>query len=426
MSTLSEHQASGNTTETRPEDATGKIDRVSQHFDVISSRRDKFILQYISVSLIGLFFLSVFIIIIINILISFHPQSTRPLGYTSPFQIGVFLFYIGFDAFPIVGIILTVWTFNVWRLSVRKTLRDIFEKKLIAVPGGDVTKHYLRFLENYRHALGSSKRYLLSAIPAISLAILYLQAVCLSEISYVSSAPHPIIFAAILGVIEGLFNTLAILGGLYCLGTLLWVVCISGGCIGKLSRAFEFRIRPLHPDKCGGLKVLGNFCFGLGSPILINPGFAIGIIVIVLLNREFDSLFHIYYVVFVGFGLLLLVLFTLPATIFAFFLPLWNIHTKMVSEQEIDEENYVASIETLREQIQTLLDDNKVEDAKAVKEKKELMEALYTPYPTWPFNFKTKFFSALIGAGSSLLLGVLTGLTPSLVQAILQFIGYKR
>jgi len=127
----------------------------------------------------------------------------------------------------------------------------------------------------------------------------------------------------------------------------------------------------------------------------------------------------------VGFGLLLLVLFTLPATIFAFVLPLWTIHTKMASEQAIEEEHYVASREILQEQIQTLLDDNKVEDAKTVKEKKELMEAFYTPYPTWPFNFKTKFLSALIGAGSSLLLGALTALMPALVKEILQFIGFK-
>jgi len=424
MSALSGHQASGNTTETSPEDTTRKLDHVLQHFDVIASRRDTFIFRFLPVSLIGLFFLFVLTIISIDILISFHPQSTVPPGYTPQFQIEVFLFYIGFNATPLIGILLTLWTFNIWRSSVPKTLRDIFEKKLIAVPGDDVTKHYLRFLENYRRALGSPKRYLLNALPACSVALLYLADVMTTTISYVSST-HPIIIVAIFLIIAGLLGTFGILGGLYGLGTLVWVVCISGGYIVKLSRAFTFRIRPLHPDKCGGFKVLGNFCFGLETPVLIISGFTIGSIVITLLSRNYDPLFRSSYMAIVGFGLLLLVLFTLPATIFAFVLPLWTIHTKMASEQAIEEEHYVASREILQEQIQTLLDDNKVEDAKTVKEKKELMEAFYTPYPTWPFNFKTKFLSALIGAGSSLLLGALTALMPALVKEILQFIGFK-
>ena len=101
-----------------------------------------------------------------------------------------------------------------------------------------------------------------------------------------------------------------------------------------------------------------------------------------------------------------------------FFLPLWEIHTKMLKEREREEEIYAVRIATLQKQIQVLLDDNQLEEAKAVKEKKELMEALYIPSPTWPFNVRAKLFSTVLGAGGSFLLGFLTAMPPVILQAI--------
>ena len=69
----------------------------------------------------------------------------------------------------------------------------------------------------------------------------------------------------------------------------------------------------------------------------------------------------------------------------------------MLRERETAEEAYAVHIAALREQIQDLLDDNQLEEAKAVKEKKELLEAVYIPYPTWPFNVKAKLFSTSSG-----------------------------
>jgi hypothetical protein len=72
--------------------------------------------------------------------------------------------------------------------------------------------------------------------------------------------------------------------GWYCIGILTWTVYISGWYIRKLVRAFEFRIQPFHPDQCGGLKLLSNFCFGLVSPILISSGLLIRYIISSLLE----------------------------------------------------------------------------------------------------------------------------------------------
>ncbi len=90
------------------------------------------------------------------------------------------------------------------------------------------------------------------------------------------SIEHLNSFLLTLGVVGFLLSALLYLGGLYCIGILTWKVYISGRHIRKLVRAFEFRIQPFHTDKCGGLKLLGNFCFGLGSPLLIGSGLTIG------------------------------------------------------------------------------------------------------------------------------------------------------
>lgn len=88
----------------------------------------------------------------------------------------------------------------------------------------------------------------------------------------------------------------------------------------------------------------------------------------------------------------------------------------MLKERERAEENYAARLAALGEQIQMLLNDHRLKEAKAVKEEKELVEALYVPSPAWPFNVRTKFFSALLQAGSSLLLGYLSALITTLAH----------
>jgi hypothetical protein len=185
-----------------------------------------------------------------------------------------------------------------------------------------------------------------------------------------------------------------------------WVVYISGWYIRKLVRIFELRIQPFHTEQCGGLKVLGNFCFGLASPLLIGSGLTIGYILFYLyIAPETDV---VLLALEVGFILLFLVLYYLAAAIFAFFLPLRDIHTKMVSEGESDEEIYIARIETLRGEIESLLDINRVDEAKVLQEKKAVLETLHTPYPTWPFRFRSKIVSTVLGTSGSILVGVMT------------------
>jgi hypothetical protein len=66
----------------------------------------------------------------------------------------------------------------------------------------------------------------------------------------------------------------------------------------------------------------------------------------------------------------------------------------------------------LEEQLYELLEKDQVEQAKIVNEKKILLETLHTPYPTWPFRFRSKIFSTILTVSSSLLLGVMTAAVP--------------
>ncbi len=126
-----------------------------------------------------------------------------------------------------------------------------------------------------------------------------------------------------------------------------------------------------------------------------------------------------------GFPLLLL-LYLLPVIVLAFLLPLWHIHTKMVSEGARNEDIYAARIQALREEIQSLLDTNQVEEAKAVQEKKALVETLYTPYPTWPFPVRSKIFSTVLGVSGSLLIGLMAAaLQQYFLPAILTLLSHN-
>ncbi len=412
ISTLSEHTGNGNppATSLQPEDTKKQIDGILQHFDVLPSRFDRFLFKYISVYLIGLFFLNTFLYIL----------TTFLLGNSSAFQItGDFIEAAGIGASIMAGFILVIWLFNVWRSSVPKTLRDLFEKKRIYVPNSNVNIPYLRFLENYHDALASPKRYALSGFLMIVWGIIDGYVIFQFYILFFSTN-HPNIFVAMLVVVGNLLFPLSILGGIYCLGILTWSVYISGWYVRKLVRAFQLSIQPFHPDQCGGFKLLGNFCFGLASPMLIATGLTIGYILFSLLAYS-PAIYGsaVYLALNVGVLLLFLLLYALPVAIFAFVLPMRDIHAKMVSEGETDENSYIARIEALREEIQSLLDTNQVEAAKAVQEKKALVETLYIPYPTWPFHVRSKLFSAVLGVSGSILIGAMTAALQRYILTLL-------
>lgn len=404
MSTLGEHKGNGNLTETsrQREETTAYMSSVLQHFDILASKRDRFIFKYIYVYLIGLFVPGELL------LIPFLLTSSSQLQV----QAGGILWGVGQSVIVLVLFLSLLWPFTLWRVRAPKTLRDLLDQQRITLPDGDATNSYLHFLEDYRDALASPKRYFLSVVLMIVLGSLFVYGTL-----HLLSVEHFTGLATMLGVGGIVLFMFMALGGLYCLGIVTWTLYISGWHVRKLARAFEFSIQPFHPDQCGGLKPLGNFCFDLVSPLLIFSGLTIGFIVFALVTAR--GLDMVLLAAHVGFALLLLLLLAFPAIVIAFVLPMRDIHTKMVSARETAENIYSARIEALRAEIQTLLDANQVEEAKAVQEKKALVETLYIPYPTWPFHVRSKIFSSVLGVSGSVLIGVITAAFQQYILTLL-------
>jgi hypothetical protein len=234
------------------------------------------------------------------------------------------------------------------------------------------------------------------------------------------SVLHLNIFAAILFVVGGLLVGLSYWGGVYCLGIETWAVYISGCYVRKLMREFELRIEPFHTDQCGGLKLLGNFCFGLVTPLLIGSGLTIGYIFFFFISASISGIriVGVFLPIAAGSILLILLLYGVPVIVLAFMLPLRDIHSKMVSERETHEDAYNARIEELRGDIQSLLDNDKVEEAKVLQEKKALVETIHIPYPTWPFSVRSRLFSTILGASGSILIGMVSAAVPIILPLI--------
>jgi hypothetical protein len=407
MSTLSEYTGNGNPTATsrQREETKAQLDGVLQQFDVLPSRFDRLLFKYIYVYVLGLFFLGDLPLIIYYLILNRVGEGLVTA--------------VGINVPPVVVIILAIWRFNVWRVRTPHTLRDLIEQKRIALPDGDADASYLRFLAHYREALASPKRYVLSGF----LMLIYGSLTAYNILLHFSNGEPPNL-VTLQEVHHLLFGFLWV-GAFYGAGILIWTIYVSGWYIRKLVRAFQLNIEPFHPDECGGLRLLGNFCFGLGSPLLIASGILIGSILFALVEyattlyrTETSDVFYL--ASNVGLPLLFVLLFFLPGIVLNAILPLRDIHRKMVSEGKTNEHRYFTRTKALREEIQALLDANQVEAAKAVQEKRALVEALYASYPVWPFHVRSKISSTVLEVGGSLLIGLITAaIVQYFVPAIL-------
>jgi hypothetical protein len=402
MSALNGHPGDENPAELsqRKADTKERIYAILQDFEVLPSRFERYIFKHIYIYVLGLYFVAELILLLDRL-------------NTSSSVDAVDLLWIGASVFSAVGILSVPWTFNVWRRSVPKTLRDLVEKRRIYTPARNTAQSYLLFLQSYRSALADRRRHLLGVLPLLIVSILTASDV----------AQNTAVFETLLSKVGYLLYFLGLLGGLYCFGRVTWTAYVSGWYVRSLVRAFDFRIQPFHSDKCGGLKQLGNFCFNLASPLLFGSGVCIGSIGLSLINRPESE--PTFWAVNIGTSLLFLLVYFAPGIVLAFMFPVWEIHTKMVSEGETDEDSYVGHIEELREEIQTLLATNKIKEAQGVQEKKALVEALHAPYPEWPFKFHSKIPTTVLGVTGSLLIGVAAAalqqhFLPAILKPLLQ------
>ncbi len=155
---------------------------------------------------------------------------------------------------------------------------------------------------------------------------------------------------------------------------------VTGWYIKNLTEKFDLGILPSHPDHCGGLKSLGDFCLSMALPILIGTVF-LGIWGIASI-REGINVYNVLPDIY-------LFLFALPLAAIAFFVPLWNIHQKMVVRRDACYDNFADRVAKLEGKIQSSLDKGLLDEARVAREEMEIAQVLHPDkigYPTWPFD----------------------------------------
>ena len=263
---------------------------------------------------------------------------------------------------------------------------------------GDAKKNYLKFLAGYQQTL-------LHQPFRFSFSLLFCIFVVVFNILnpyYLDDIQNGLTAGAIIAIIKRVF---ALLFWGYLSGLVVWPVFTTGYHIYKLSKHFEFVVHPRHPDRCGGLKPLGDFCFSMTVPIIIS-----GIILILL---GFGGITPVDISAIVSpqnetgrdtilFANILLFVFFLPLTIASFFLPLWNVHLEMARQKVNQEDEFSSEIMKLENELRnSVLKEKGWENAKIAKEKIEVLQVLnpqITGFPVWPFrvNLVISLFSPQI------------------------------
>jgi hypothetical protein len=121
----------------------------------------------------------------------------------------------------------------------------------------DFDAKYLSYLHKYQQRLLSKKH---STI--LSLSIIFIVVVFMLGLGFDPVEAFQFIFSELWS--SALLLFLLVWG--YFLGLVTWPVFLTMQFIKGLSDHFKVEIQPSHPDKCGGLKPLGDFCFSMSLP----------------------------------------------------------------------------------------------------------------------------------------------------------------
>ena len=303
-----------------------------------------------------------------------------------------------------VALSLIALSFNRWLTQFKPTMDRLFNKGHIQ--GSDetlrLTEEYLNFLTLYQAGLRSKKRFILiGIILSISVGLIWIAIVpsISGQFATCDSFYNSILF--IRWPIFLIIGSSLFLG--YCIAVGIWIAAVTGNHLRKLTQEFDLVIQPNHPDKCGGLKFLGNFCLSTALPVLIAMVF-LGVygIGLVLSSKHFGP--------FALASNFFLFLVAVPLSIITFLRPLWEIHVEMLEIREKNADEFAKHISSLAKNLQSDIEREDWSEAKTLKEAMDLMERLLTDnfgYLTWPFNFRI----------------LLTFLTPQLVTLSAIIIG---
>lgn len=279
-------------------------------------------------------------------------------------------------------LMLVVLAFQKWAQSIPHVLVAFMEKGLIVPKSAkNGSALFLEFLEKYQLALKSRKRFLI-IVPFLFFVgwMLVLMATGDSEVAsvtvpYAFESKDWIMVASLV-----FFYAVTPFLWAYLIGVGAWIMGVTGWHLWRLPLQFEIQVQPNHPDKCGGLRFLGNFCFGMVIPILIG---AVLLGIVGLVGEILPASDELR----LGSNLALLLV-ALPMTYITFFTPMWGIHTEMQKRKTEFQEKLASHISKLDAKVKLLLDQEKFEDAKkSLGELDAIRTSSENKFPVWPFDF---------------------------------------
>lgn len=318
----------------------------------------------------------------------------------------------------IVAVILIMLAFNSWANRIRSIFQTLLDKGRISAANKDVDLNnaYLTFLDEYQKNLLSKKRYWLASLP-VGLAVVYILNAIFLKTAFINlNLRFFPAFEKGVWIAKGFIGLIlpALLLG-YFIAVATWVMYCTGRHIKKLTATFDLAIQITHPDHCGGLKQLGDFCFTMVLPLLIG-GFILGID-----SRPLDIYsqgFH-----FPDFRVaanIFLVVLAVPLVIVAFFVPLWNIHQKMKAKKEKYADEFADQSARMHQKLNLAFAAGRPEEAKSIGEQIKLLQIQHPDkvHPSWPFRPYILFF--LFGPLFLAILGIIFGLNADglAVQAL--------
>jgi hypothetical protein len=203
------------------------------------------------------------------------------------------------------------------------------------------------------------------------------------------------------------------------LGLLVWRAGVLAFNLYRLGRDIDLRVLPEHPDRCGGLRSLGDLCLQLAMVVLIPAIFLAfwGIIENVVKLQGLQTGAELY-----GDSARRWLLFLVAAGFFLFFLPLDSIHQRM-NRRRLQVQRELAELSSKMEQIAAQLREQAEQmtpaQGKECLDQLEFMDKIYQRsrrFPTWPFDARllAGFASAqalpllsLLGVGEPITKGLL-------------------
>jgi hypothetical protein len=259
-----------------------------------------------------------------------------------------------------------------WRHKIPDFFQWLWDSGKLKKREGDLTLQYYQYLLDYRKDLLSKWGPL---ITGFALSLLTAGLVWKAEMfRFVSETFDPTgAFMLKLIVFVAIF-------WMFLIGQMCWMAYVTARYISQLPRRFSLRIRVSHPDKCGGLKPIGDFVLDFAI-ILIMGGAAFAAIAI--LDMDPDQVLR---------GVSTIFLFTLvgPLSALAVFLPIWNIHELMVQNRKTYLNLYNDQLKDLESVIfDHTWDSVNLEEAIQAKEKLEILKEIHpetTDFPVWPIR----------------------------------------